>query len=649
MTQQSPFTASRFEYEGKHLFFLPSSIFPRLLEQKPIFLIGSRGTGKTTLLRALNWQERLSNEWLLQALADRPFEDRCLGVYVKLPDTILGAMEGWLATAADPLRETVVGLFFDLIAIQLIADGASELVARELVDVQLSEEHRCVKEISREHPELEAINGRPVRTLRDVAESARMGLSCLQRGCLASRNVNTLASELPITSLGVLGRGVGRHIAELLRGEPAAPQWHFKICMDEAESLSEHQLLVLNTYVRLAEWPLFPVAAFVESPRDTTTTLRRDLTITDDDCSLIRLDGLEPKDFAELATGVADVRTQWQLGRTDVHLDLQRVLGRLSVNALLDRILRASASPRAHELLALAEELSKHPFFADRRGAFESDGDAVESNLPIYQAYLVREMGLDLPQPSEPQWKRRQQDSAELRKRMVAAYLSICEQLSSNVLYASAEMLLQLSDNCMRDFLRQLERLFLTSGKTLEQFIASEMAPEQQSKALVDASIAKRDSIPRSELRVGTKEVGRIITGLASLTAMIQRNSPDGSHLRSSERGIMRVTFPQHALRTAAEPANTRDVILDAAQAGFLRLLDTEGDMWAFRVHGSLAPAYGFSYRGAYYACDLTLADLDAMRYADDAHALDRAVATVAGRVQRTLTMPLFEERSDAD
>jgi len=650
MITQSPFTASRFEYEGKHLFFLPSSIFSKLRQQKPVFLVGSRGTGKTTLLKALHWQERLNNEWLLQALDNHPFSDRCLGVYMKLPDTILSAMELWLAQASEPLREVFVGLFFDFVGIQLIAAGASEIIAKGFADVSPADEHECVSHIVAEYPQLPVIFGRTLRTLRDVAESSRAVLASLQRACLGMRNVDAVAEEIPMAPLGTLGRCIGRCIAELLNGNAAGEPWHFKVCMDEAETLSSHQLLVLNTYVRLAEWPLFPVAAFVQSPRDISSTLRRDLTLTDDDCTIVRLDGQTPQDFAELAMGVADVRTQCKLGRVDVHLDLQKILGRLSINTLLHRILKQSASEQAHDLLHRAEALQTHPFFASRQGPIESDaGEADETALPIYQAYLVDESGLELPQPSDPKWKHRQQDSAELRKRMVAAYLSICEQLSCNVLYASSDMLLQLSDNCMRDFLRQLEKLFLTSGKTLQQFLDSEMTPEQQNKAFVEASEAKRDSIPQSELRVAAKEAGRVIRGLAELTSAIQKHSPDGSHLRSSERGIMRVTFRPYRLHTSTDPATPRDIVIDAAQAGFLRLLKTEGDSWAFRVHCSLAPAFGFSYRGAYYACDLSLGDLDALRNADDDDVLSRTVATIASRVQHEVTMPLFEEDSNAE
>jgi ABC-type lipoprotein export system ATPase subunit len=51
-----------------HLYFLPNDVFSRLEQPKPTYLIGSRGTGKTTLLTALSWKEQLNNPYLSEKL-----------------------------------------------------------------------------------------------------------------------------------------------------------------------------------------------------------------------------------------------------------------------------------------------------------------------------------------------------------------------------------------------------------------------------------------------------------------------------------------------------------------------------------------------------------------------------------------------------
>ena len=68
MINKSPFTLHRFEHQQEQL--ISYLLLVSLLEQpKSLFIIGSRGTGKTTLLQALNWREQLFNEALQRKLA----------------------------------------------------------------------------------------------------------------------------------------------------------------------------------------------------------------------------------------------------------------------------------------------------------------------------------------------------------------------------------------------------------------------------------------------------------------------------------------------------------------------------------------------------------------------------------------------------
>jgi hypothetical protein len=227
---------------------------------------------------------------------------------------------------------------------------------------------------------------------------------------------------------------------------------------------------------------------------------------------------------------------------------------------------------------------------------------------------------------------------------MVAAYLAICHTLSIYVLYASADMIFQLSDNCVRDFLYQIEEIYQQSRCSLKDFLEQTVSALDQSVALRRASLKKRDSIPRSEVQA-PKEIGRIVSGLAMITANIQRTSRDKRHLRSSERGLFRVTF-------AARPGSTkeaiRDLISDAGQAGFLHLEKTEGSTWEFRVHTSLAPAFGFSYRGAYYPAVLSPSAIDRLRLTPDEETLDKAVEDITRQIQDEPTMPLLEGLENA-
>ena len=54
VTSKNPFHVNRWEDEQEHLFWLPP-IFDKLEENRCVFLIGTRGAGKTTMLKALDW------------------------------------------------------------------------------------------------------------------------------------------------------------------------------------------------------------------------------------------------------------------------------------------------------------------------------------------------------------------------------------------------------------------------------------------------------------------------------------------------------------------------------------------------------------------------------------------------------------------
>ena len=97
--KQNPFSQNRFEHENKHLYYLPEEIYNKIEQPKPVYLIGTRGTGKTTLLKSMSWDERASNIFLQQALNNETFKKRYLGIYIKFAGTIEMHKEKLLITS----------------------------------------------------------------------------------------------------------------------------------------------------------------------------------------------------------------------------------------------------------------------------------------------------------------------------------------------------------------------------------------------------------------------------------------------------------------------------------------------------------------------------------------------------------------------
>ena len=116
-------------------------------DTKPTYLVGSRGTGKTTLLKALSWDERLENASLLNQLKRKPFEKRYIGVYLKAPEFQLGELDAWLKPLSKDTYGSVLGYFFDLLWIALLSSAVAELIVRAVIHVAPEREHEAMDAI----------------------------------------------------------------------------------------------------------------------------------------------------------------------------------------------------------------------------------------------------------------------------------------------------------------------------------------------------------------------------------------------------------------------------------------------------------------------------------------------------------------------
>jgi hypothetical protein len=645
VTSASPFSLARFEYEHEHLYFLQRKIFARLENPKPVYLVGSRGTGKTTLLKALSWHERLSNASLNRQLRGRPFQARHIGIYLKLPEIQLALISKWVDALSDEARAVVFSHYLDLVWLEELLNALSDLIVAKQLDVDADRERGCVQRICEQFA-VASSTGRSPFTLRELSRALHLRREDLELLAATDGSPKDAIRQLRIAhQVGGLGRDIAGRLGELcnssLRQERGKNAWHFKVCMDEGECLDDFQQRVLNTMLRLSVAPLFFIVSFVRHPTDSTSTFIPNLTLQQADRELIPLDEISEQEFRELVEGVSTVRVCHALGDVEAIFDVYKTLGELDLNGLLKNILRESVSPKSKELLAAAQRLAQSPFFAvpiEREGKAEAD----EPKWPIYQAYLIEKLHIQLPKSErEPRWRRRKQDSAELRKKMVAAYLSICNDIGSAPRYASADVVLQASDNCVRDFLNQVDEIFQAANISLRQFLLSVVDPLVQDRAIKSASSKKYESLPIFGVNNPT-ETRALVDGLSKLTAILQRESRSSQHLKSTERGQFEVTLPN-------ESSQSQQLLLrsirEAAEAGFLRLVNQEKNPVSFRVHTSLAAAYGFSYRGAYYPVRLDSHTVEGLRKIIEPRELEAYVKEIAAGVENLSSQSdLFRE-----
>jgi hypothetical protein len=308
----------------------------------------------------------------------------------------------------------------------------------------------------------------------------------------------------------------------------------------------------------------------------------------------------------------------------ETRLDIQQLLGPTSINSLLLRLAERNKSAKSVALVEKAKALQDHPLFRHWSEEDDEDVDETVAAPPIYQAYLIERLRIRLPEPSSPAWIRRQQDSAELRKRMVAAYLAICDENHWIPLFAGHHVMYNLSTNCIRDFLDELRYLYMETGvgDDVRRFVSlNGLSPDRQSAALRSASGNKRAAIPSEVPHYGT-QVRNLLVTLGDLSHALQMSWRRPETLRSPERGKFTITPGQSSEAFTL----CQRYVQHAIDGGAIRLFSYEPDRVTFGLHRLLAPAFGFSYRRPQYEVKINATQLLQCIEAVDSRALERAI-----------------------
>jgi hypothetical protein len=235
MTTDSPFSQNRYEYEQKHFFFLPKKIFDNLERPIPVYLIGSRGSGKTTFLKSLNWHERLTNRSLKRQLKQEVFAGKYIGTYLKLPTIQLQTLETWLNKANSPVPGLLLGLYFDLVSVETIASAIAELLGDGHLKVSAETERQHVEGWVQECPFFTHGHSERPSTVKSFSQGVQSIRTDLETQALVNAEPSSVAARLKCGQIGSLGKALANKMGAFCDTiHPAeATRWHFKVCFDE--------------------------------------------------------------------------------------------------------------------------------------------------------------------------------------------------------------------------------------------------------------------------------------------------------------------------------------------------------------------------------------------------------------------------------
>lgn len=665
MTSRSPFQYNRWETDDEHIIWLPSE-FSEWERKRCVYFTGSRGTGKTTLLRGFEWHERLKNSSLRAQVNANPFEKCYVGVYLNMPDYVTKHFINW-PSQSDNLddiqleeeRARVYSLYIEYQILQLFIEAIQGLRGEKILEFSPEHEIKSVEEILLERSEINyflkySSPDAVVTRLNDLRLCFKRMHENI-RFCAIHEMELQPKRGYPVLQMGkMLEETVGMLLNlcsknEKNDGENAEMKnWTLKVCIDQNESSEAYQQKAINTMVARQETGDISFAiASLSGNIDINAAYIPRHSLTDADRAHYLLEEVYGKDakFHEFVTSVTELRFKKFMGTNDVSVDLKHLLGEWDINALLYPILKQSEKEVVREFIKKSNENIGIKFFDFKRKdlpleqlneMMDSDdclsNEQEEPNIPpFYQTYLVDKLKLKLPQDTSEIYEIRAQKSREIRKKMVAAMLCLCNEYELSVPYAGYNMVIRMSDNCIRDFLRQMHEIYIIEKSSAEIFLTSQINIQTQHEGILKASINRYEGIS-TDTPGHVLEVKKLVDTLGEITAKIQSAYKDPSSLKTIEKGRFNIDYSQMKDDDKRKLVEILNMALDSHY--IKKTTDfSDGNIGLFRLHRLFAPKFRFSYRGALSNASLLGNDLLKLCDNDDETKRDNILNKIISKI----------------
>lgn len=702
---ENPFRPTRWEHHSDGLpliWFTPTA--EQLAGDKSAYVHGSRGSGKTSLLKSICWEDLLNNPSL--KLQRSLTDSRHIGVYIRLPDHVSGSLGflNWQELFPNaPQPDWEFFRFFSL-AIELICVDKALIACHALrvsghLNLEASQESRLVKEIFEEYRALENFGDqeqpKSFLSLARVCRKATRRINEASGRGTVQQIVDLLPAREPNDLLSfVIDRLSG---VTALQGPLEAKSPGFKFCLDDCEVLNQLQRKSLNTLVRKSRFPISWVLCSVGDSVHVGETFLHQQPLTDADRRVISLDERERNSFFDICQAVASLRSYFSLPeekRPIVDRDkiaeffpLRGRLGTQDVNDIFSAIISRSTSPLGHLVQKSARALRDALYAIDER--YRERFSRANQKLPYYEAYLLMHWlgnedafkttitDQDIPRmlafvdklraPSFQAW---------MRRKMVASMLHFAARLGFKRLpLGGASIIISLADGSIRDFLEIMADIYdnyaatrevVNDSPVHERFALSrtKIASRFQAAGIYSASDSFYSGVG-AQADADPEALIRLIEALGKYTSLLQSNPDDPSVLGRAERGVFMLDFTRSlASADDSEQLALAGILRRAELAGYLRSttfrprpsgsndppFTPTQQVVAYRLHRRFAPHFRFSYRGAYEVVRLQLEPLSLICRSANPISADAWLTTVSSHplsVFEQLSLPWQQEADD--
>lgn len=627
MTPRSPFQYQRWETDDQHIIWPPRE-FAEWEGKRCVYFTGSRGSGKTTLLRAFEWSQRLYNDSLKEQLESDPFAKRYIGVYLEITDYIATRFINW-----PPKREgmndaewegekaRLYCLYLEYQILNLFVEAILELRGNGVLKFSPEDEIEIIKKLLSERPEIN--NFVPEKKDKIWLNDLKLGFKFMHEiiGTRAIYKLDITPNDgFPTLQMGKMLEEVAGLLIDLCSRNDSknneSLRWMLKVCIDQAESQEPYQQKAINTMVaRLKTGDVSFVVAFLSGNSEIRETYIPHHPLIDADRQHVSLEDAYKNSakFNEFVTAVTELRFRKFASNNHISVNLRHILGSSDINSLLYNIsFKKTEKPIVRDFIEKAKKDKKIELLVSKKqGVIKEKNSIDEFNLddylpndevknipPFYHIYLINKLKLDISDIDGEKHTIRSLKSREFRKKMVSAMLCLCKEYKVPIPYAGYTMVMSMSDQCIRDFLRIMHEIYLENGTSPEDFVNRELSPITQDIAIHSASQIRYTGIDE-ETAHHTSEIKNLVDSLGKMTSEIQSAYNDPSSLKTVERGRFDVDISR--LRSEKEQKELKEIIQEASDSHCIKIIqDYSGNnRIIFRLHRLFAPKFGFSYRGA--------------------------------------------------
>lgn len=662
----NPFLPTRYELDRDSPLWR-SAVTQQLDQRRSIYVIGTRGTGKTSLFRSIYWADILRGRVPDPNQKSNREKRLLLGLYIRPPLLQMSVLDDAPLPEehnSHPFNESIrFDLFSYLLTGAILCDlfsAISALRGAGRFSYSVGDEQQFVTLYTKTFPALLQFNKRS-RNITDFISLSELFEDFFDnlRIRITRGQVSSILNNIPPVPGNELLHRTNILATQFLREKSDLPDVCVRVCVDDCESFTRLQQRYLNSLVRDQRSDIFWTLAYVDHNFDAVAVLQKGQSLSDADRVIVDLNNQPFDQFSAFCNEVTRLRLS-NSGLDSARFTaltsstgiLKSILGDTDVNAMFERLISHSKNPLVHAFHERAALFTKRYHSHFRSGKYPTDAEIeagdTESIL-YYQCYLYETLVAGGPFTNRKEIKLR--EGPWFRRKMRAALLHFSRRYElSRIPYYGWQSIVSLSDNCVRDYLETMAAIFEDIGTSRLRSAKRTIGADSQRKACERSSRQKFESI-REVVDDENRHVTILVQFLGKLTAQLQSDPGTVDPLRTPERGVYHINY-QHYLDNmrgtpdlaATRVGSVRRLISRAENGGFLRMVIPEEHVGLpmdrrpvgedrFTLHRRFAPLFGFSYRGPYEPVALPV-DAIASIYEDaDSFSVDSWVNTVVSLV----------------